>query len=101
MNTGIKKLVFIGGFVAVLGAAWFIADRVEGKKIGETCEYQNSCGGSGECLTSSAGRYCSMACATSAECPSGWRCGDVASETYSGKSGQKTAESSVKMCLRP
>jgi hypothetical protein len=101
MSAGMKKFIFVSGFCVCLGIAWFIVDKVDGKKIGDVCEYQTDCSGSGECLESARGRYCSMRCAAAAECPQGWRCAAVASETYSGKTGEKTAETSVMMCLRP
>ena len=101
MSAGFKKAVFIGGFCILLGVAWLIADRVYGKKIGDICDYQDDCSGGGECLAAPRGKYCSVSCVTAAECPGGWRCGGVASETYSGKTGEKVAEASVKMCLRP
>lgn len=101
MNAGIMKLVAIGGFVVALAGAAFVVDRIEGKKIGETCDYQSSCSGSGECLTTDRGKYCTAACSVVSDCPSGWECGSVASETYSAKTGEKTSSTSIKVCLRP
>lgn len=72
------------------------------KKVGDKCEtYRSSeCDGPGAtCLGNSGGNYCSITCAASSECPSGFKCGDVTSTTING-SGVKKGEKVVKMCLK-
>jgi len=103
MKTGVK--VAIGaGFCGLLAIASVGAAKLEEKKVGETCETYNSsacAGNGGACLASQAGNYCSVSCSASKDCPTGWSCEEVASRTYSGKTGKQVDEKSVRMCLRP
>ncbi len=102
--TNQTKFLIIAVFVVLLGGAAYVANALEAKKIGEICEsYQSSsCSGPGAaCLSSKGGNYCSITCKGDGECPPGWKCGEISSETYSGKTGQKVASEAVRMCLRP
>lgn len=75
----------------------------EGKKVGEACEtYRSSeCGGpGGTCLAvTGSANYCSHTCTAASDCPSGFRCEDVKSTTFSNK-GEKKDEKQIKMCVR-
>ena len=98
------KYGIIGAFIVVLGIAWAVAAKLEGKEVGEACEANRGlCNGEGgECLFPKAGAgYCSVTCKTAAQCPKGWACGKVSVVTYSGKTGAKTKTGSTQMCLRP
>ncbi len=72
-------------------------------KVGDKCEtYRSSeCGGpGGACLAVTGGsNYCSHTCNAPADCPSGFKCGDITSTTYDGKGANK-GEKTVKMCVR-
>jgi hypothetical protein len=97
------KVIVIGVFVVVLGIVWFVASKMEEKQPGTACEtYRNDCAGpNGACLVTSGGQYCTHACSADADCPATWKCADVASDTYSGKTGQKVSTRSTKMCVKP
>lgn len=102
MSTKVKAIIIVV-FVVILGIAGFVAMKMEEKPPGAPCEtYKNDCSGpNGSCLVTDSGQYCSHACDADSDCPATWKCADVASETYSGKTGQKVAEKSVKMCVKP
>jgi hypothetical protein len=98
------KIIAVAAFVALLAVGGVVAAKAEEKKPGDKCETYNSsqCGGpGGQCLVTKAGQYCSIECKNDGACPSGWKCASIASETYSGKTGEKTGEKSVQMCVRP
>ena len=98
------KLIIVAVFVVLLGGAGYVASALEAKKVGEACElYQSSsCSGPGAaCLSSPAGNYCSITCKADGECPADWNCGEISSETYSAKTGQKVASEAVRMCRKP
>ena len=98
------KAILIAVVVVVLGVVGLVASKIEEKKVGEKCEtYQSSeCPGpGGNCLVTKGGQYCTIECTDTNACPSGWACKSVSAETYSGKTGQKTAEKEIRMCIRP
>jgi hypothetical protein len=98
------KVIIVAVFVVVLGVGGLVASKAEEKKVGEACEtYKSSqCPGpGGNCLVTKAGQYCTIECKDDSACPGGWKCQSVTSETYSGKTGQKTAEKEIRMCIRP
>jgi hypothetical protein len=102
MTTKVKVIV-IGVFVVLLGTVGLVAAKMEEKKPGDACEtYKNDCSGpGGACLVAKGGaQYCSHSCNADSDCPSSWKCADVTSDTYSGKTGEKVKSSSVKMCIR-
>lgn len=99
------KYGIIGGFVLLLAIGGAVAAKMEEKKVGDPCEtYQSSqCGGNGgACLTSSSGNYCSVKCSADNECPSGMACAPITATNYKVEKGTttKTAEESVKMCVK-
>ena len=100
---GRMKLIILGVFVVVLGVGGVVASIVEAKKVGEKCDgYMKDCSGNGaQCLASNSGNYCSIECSADPECPATWKCANITAGTYSGKTGQKVSEKSVKMCVKP
>ena len=99
------KFIVIAAFFVLLSIAGFIANKLEAIEIGGSCantSQRDSCTGPGAaCITADTGNYCSITCNASAECPSGWSCEEIASETYSTKTGEKTKVETVKMCVKP
>jgi hypothetical protein len=95
----VRRFMSIAGGMALVGACVL---GCESKKIGDACEtYRSSeCSGPGAtCLGNNAGNYCTITCGAASECPSGWKCENVASVSINGK-GQKTDEKAVKMCVK-
>jgi hypothetical protein len=103
MSNKTKFIVIAVSFV-LLGIAGFIANKLEAIEVGGSCantSQRDSCAGPGAaCISAEAGNYCSISCNASGECPSGWSCEEIASETYSTKTGEKTKVESVKMCVK-
>jgi hypothetical protein len=102
MNNTVK-FGAIGAFVVLLGVGGYVASKMEEVKTGDACETykSSSCAGpDGACLVTPKGQYCSRSCAADSDCPAAWACADISSETYSGKTGEKTATASKKMCVK-
>jgi hypothetical protein len=100
------KLVIVAVFVALLSIAGFVAAKLEAIEPGGSCEnssQRDSCSGPGAaCISADKGDdYCSIECKAGSECPSGMKCEEIASETYSAKDGAKVKTEKVKMCVKP
>ncbi|MEN9578475.1 MAG: hypothetical protein RJA70_1484 [Pseudomonadota bacterium] len=100
-----SKIIIIAAFLVLLGVGGYIASVLEAIEVGGSCantSQRDSCAGPGAaCITADSGNYCSITCKQAAECPAGWACRDIASETYSGKTGEKTDSAAVSMCVKP
>jgi hypothetical protein len=65
-------------------------DKPTGKKIGEECKKDEDCSTNGGCLfkTGATFGYCSATCESWSDCPSFWKCEEV-------------ANASSKYCIKP
>ncbi len=97
------KLIAIAIFVALLSIAGIVASKLEAVEVGGACEPQHdSCTGrDAACLTSDAGKYCSISCQAAADCPAAMKCQEIEAQTFSAKDGKVTKTERVKMCVKP